>query len=93
MLAGLMDAAPPDRRPEWRELRGLVIGALRARAGADGRRTVWQSWRVALPMAALMLLIETAGDTLWERTFDQGCRAVTPAVGRRYGGLDATPLG
>ena len=70
MLAVLMDAAPPDRRrPEWREVRGLVIGALRARAGADGRRTAWQSWRVALRMAALMLLLQSGADALWQIRF------------------------
>jgi hypothetical protein len=71
MLAVLMDSAPPDRRrPQWREVRGLIIGALRVRAGAQGRRTAGQSWRVALRTAALILLIQAAGDTLWQMMFN-----------------------
>ena len=67
MLAVLMDAAPPDRRrPQWREVRGLILGALRVRAGAQGRRTAGQSWRVSLRTAALILLIQAAGDALWQ---------------------------
>jgi hypothetical protein len=66
MLAVLMDSAPPGRRrPQWREVRGLILGAIRARAGAEDRRTAGQSWRVALRVAALMLLIQHAGDALW----------------------------
>jgi hypothetical protein len=66
MLAVLMDSAPPDRRrPQWREVRGLILGALRVRAGANDRRTAGQSWRVALRAAALMLLIQYAGNALW----------------------------
>lgn len=31
MLAVLMDSTPPDRRwPQWREVRGLILGALRS---------------------------------------------------------------
>jgi hypothetical protein len=71
MLAVLMDSAPPDRRrPEWREVRGLILGALRVRAGAQGRRTAGQSWRVSLRTAALMLLTQTAGDTVWQMMFN-----------------------
>jgi len=71
MLAVLMDSAPHDRhRPEWREVRGLILGALRVRAGAQGRRTAGQSWQVALRTAALILLIQAAGDTLWQMTFN-----------------------
>lgn len=71
MLAVLMDsAAPGRRRPPWREVRGLVLGALRARAGADDRRTAGQSWRVALRIAALMLLIQHAGDALWQLLYN-----------------------
>ncbi|MFE9658198.1 hypothetical protein [Micromonospora sp. NPDC006431] len=67
MLAVLMDSAPPDRRrPEWRETRGLILGALRVRAGAHGHRTAGQSWRVSLRIAALMLLIQAVGDVLWQ---------------------------
>lgn len=67
MLAVLMDSAPPDRRrPEWRETRGLILGALRVRAGAHGHRTAGQSWRVSLRIAALMLLIQAVGDILWQ---------------------------
>ena len=71
MLAVLMDSAPPDRRrPQWREVRGLIIGALRVRAGAQGRRTAGQSWRVSLRTAALILLIQAAGDALWQMMFN-----------------------
>ncbi|MEV4627435.1 hypothetical protein AB0J90_14200 [Micromonospora sp. NPDC049523] len=69
MLAVLMDSSPPDRsRPQWREVRGLILGALRVRAGAHGRRTVGHSWRVSLRTAALMLLIVAGGDVLWQMT-------------------------
>ncbi|MEU7904438.1 hypothetical protein [Actinoplanes sp. NPDC049118] len=71
MLGVLMDSAPQDRRrPEWREVRELILGAIRVRAGAQGRRTPGQSWRVALRTAALILLTQTAGDTLWRMMFD-----------------------
>ena len=70
MLAVLMDATPPDRhRPPWREVRGLILGALRVRAGAQGRRTAGQSWRVSLRTAALILLIQAAGEALWQMMF------------------------
>ncbi|MFG2107734.1 hypothetical protein [Micromonospora chersina] len=69
MLSVLMDSAPPDRRrPEWREVRGLILGALRVRVGAHGHRTAGQSWRVSLRTAALMLLIQTVGEVLWQMT-------------------------
>ena len=62
MLAVLLDSAPADRRrPEWRQVRGLIVGALRIRAGAHERRSVGQSWRMALRTAALMLMMETLG--------------------------------
>ena len=71
MLAVLMDSAPPDRRrPQWREVRGLILGALRVRAGAHGRRPVGQSWRLSLRTAALILLTQTAGNTLWQMMFN-----------------------
>ena len=71
MLGVLMDSAPPDRRrPPWREVRGLILGALRVRAGAQGRRTAGQSWRVSLRTAALILLTQAAGDTLWQMMFN-----------------------
>jgi hypothetical protein len=71
MLGVLMDSAPPDRRrPQWREVRGLILGALRVRAGAQGRRRAGQSWRVSLRTAALILLIQSAGDTLWQMMFN-----------------------
>ena len=71
MLAVLMDSAPADRsRPEWREVRGLVLGALRVRAGAHGHRTAGQSWRVALRIAAVMLLIKAGGDAVWQVSFN-----------------------
>jgi hypothetical protein len=80
MLAVLMDSTPPDRhRPAWREVRGLIIGALRVRAGAQGRRTAGQSWRVSLRTAALILLIQAAGDTLWQMMFHSDGGTPLPA--------------
>jgi hypothetical protein len=73
MLTVLMDSAPQDRRrPQWREVQALILGALRVRAGAQGHRTAGQSWQVSLRAAALLLLIQTAGDTLWQTAFDSG---------------------
>lgn len=70
MLAVLMDSAPPGRRrPQWREAQALLLGALRARAGAHERRTAGQSWRVALSAAATMLLVQYAGDALWKTMY------------------------
>jgi hypothetical protein len=60
ILGVLMDAGGPTGR----ERRALILGGLRMRAGADSRRTTWQSWRAALRTAALMLLILTICDTL-----------------------------
>jgi hypothetical protein len=81
MLAVLMDTAPRGRRrPEWRERRALVLGALRVRAGAHGRRTAAQSWRVSLRTAALMLLIETAGQVIPRISEDMRTTSVIVAV-------------
>jgi hypothetical protein len=80
MLAVLMESATPGRRrPEWREVGGLILGALRVRTGAQGHRTPGQSWRVALRTAALILLVQAAGTTLWQMLYDPDGTGV-PAV-------------
>jgi hypothetical protein len=81
MLAVLMASAPPGRRrPELRQLWALTIGALQVRAGAHGRRTVAQSWRASLRTAALMLLIESAGQVIPRISDDQLATSVVVAV-------------
>ncbi|RZU49134.1 hypothetical protein EV385_0869 [Krasilnikovia cinnamomea] len=58
MLDVLLSAAEPGRRrPALREQGALVLGALRIRAKAAGRRTTWGSWQVALRAAALTLVL------------------------------------
>ena len=79
MLAVLMDSTPPNRhRPPWREVGGLIVGALQVRAGAQGHRTIGHSWRVALRTAALILLIQAAGDALWQIMFNPDGQSLSP---------------
>lgn len=61
VLGTLLDAAEPGRtRPPLREAAALLVGALRAHAGAPRRRTVGQTWLPAFRTAALMLMVNEA---------------------------------
>jgi hypothetical protein len=88
MLAVLMDAAPPHRhRPQWREVSGLVLGALRVHAGSHLYRSAGQSWRAALRIVALMLLVKTVGDALWHTMADPARTGAVVSVRIMAGGL------
>lgn len=58
LLETLLESAEEGRtRPAVREVGALVLGALRAHAGRDGRQSMQHSWLGAFRAAALMLLV------------------------------------
>jgi hypothetical protein len=71
VLDTLLDAAEDGRmRPAWRETGAMVLGALRAHAGRDQRRSVRDSWLTALRAAALMLLAAALARTFLRLAVD-----------------------
>ncbi len=61
MLGTLLDAAESGRsRPVGREVAALLLGALRARSGADAARSAGQLWLSACRIAALLLVAHAA---------------------------------
>jgi hypothetical protein len=67
LLGTLLDGARLQQRwPSVRETASLVLAGLRARSGADTRRTPRQTWAQALQLAVLALLLyRSADDALW----------------------------
>jgi hypothetical protein len=89
ILDTLMESADPGRRhPTAHERRALVLGGLRARTGANHRRSRTEVWLGGLRLGALLLLVHAAAATL----ADTGRASGDLATGRAPGSEWALPV-